>query len=191
MLKRSLKLESFTDELKCPECGQVLKLGGVELTGLHGVIYSNHLGSRKCAWQKEIGVQITTHQSYSFSKMASRCDIRKSTPLEQRPLCACGCGGRVDYSSIRRKWNHFIVSHYQSHRNISDVLKEMVRLRIDNQVSLRQLLKSSKYASKCAVRMEKKGWIRREKALVNGRWTYRLILLRDGGESKVLVDGEV
>ena len=103
--------------------------------------------------------------------------IRSGSPDS---LCACGCGLPV-YPNAGGRMPRYVAGHSSRRR---ESIRKMVELleRIPDgltQAELRSYLKPGEIvndiiASKAAVRLEKLGLIRRERTLVNERWTFRL-----------------
>jgi hypothetical protein len=153
-------MENEYDELKCPRCGMVIKKAGVPVEGRHFVGLSMHIGSSRCM-----------------------------TAEAGRPLCKCGCGKPVNWDSARGRWREYF-GHHRSKELDERIRKALTKrgreksrrffeeirgyLPCTQATLSKKMGISRKRCCQVTERLERYGFIEREKIFSNGRWTYML-----------------
>lgn len=171
LLMKDIGIKTPYDELKCPRCGQVIKPKGIPVEGSFFEIFSRHLGSIKCDIQSKLKKQLTYGQITNICRREIKKEMNKRL---DRPLCACGCGNKVNYDATDRKWFRFINGH-NSLQSI-EMLNKKLSLVQDGefQSDLSRKLNSTRNASRLVNLLVKKGLLKRSRILHNGKWTYSL-----------------
>jgi endogenous inhibitor of DNA gyrase (YacG/DUF329 family) len=159
-LMKFYKMRDEYDVLKCPRCGMVVKEAGTPVRGQHFALLTMHIGSIKCR------------------AMAG-----------DRPTCKCGCGTPVNWDPSRGRWRDYVDHHRSPELNekIRKALMERGKEKsrkffekirgylpctqstLHEKIGLRK-----KLCSQAIKRLEKYGFIEREKVLYKSRWTYML-----------------
>jgi uncharacterized C2H2 Zn-finger protein len=157
---RFYHMKNEYDVLRCPRCGMVIKEAGVPVEGRHFASLTIHVGSMHCMIV-EAG----------------------------RPLCKCGCGKPVNWDFERGRWREYFDHHRSKElderlrraltergREKSRKLFEEIRgLLPCTQASLSEKMKiNRRNCTRITERLERYGFIERERILDDGRWTYML-----------------
>jgi hypothetical protein len=160
MLMKFYKMRDEYDVLKCPRCGMVIKEAGTPVRGQHFALLTMHIGSIKCRAMEG-----------------------------DRPTCKCGCGTPVNWDSSRGRWRDY-VDHHRSPELNEKIRKTAMEKSIRTSRGFFERIKKflpctqstlhenlglrKKVCSQKIKRLEKYGFIERERVFYKSRWTYMI-----------------
>jgi len=165
MWLNQLGLQSVYDPLICKRCGLIIKPEGQPLTALDISKYSHHIGNLKC-FASEKATRIITSYNEVY-------DI-----LYEAPLCQCGCGLKTRFKSANQT-SRFLKGHYQ--KLVKEQRTKYWLNLIENNAIQSELMKKLKvrFLRDVAARLERNGYLKRERILYKGRYTYRLTKIKN------------
>jgi hypothetical protein len=160
------------EEIKCPRCNEVIKREGILISSSDISKYYFHVGSLRCRLQEKYQRLLNDKE---FKKLYYKEIMEDLNKREDRPLCMCGCGEKVNWNTRYNRWSKFVKGHYIYDKiTIKKYLKDALNIGIQSELYKKKKFNSQK-ASRIARKLEKLGLVKREKILYNGKWTYKIV----------------